>query len=134
MFTIGPTFFCSIDQSKKRCRETNHLRDSSDEESDEKADEDDPSVGGSEGGEEAEVAEEDGGQDEGRPAAELVGDHPPEHGRDEHACEQRFFCSQYYMGSIDIIKLLSTVLSTAVNKFKQFQRKILWNAENRTRD
>ena len=36
------------------------------------------------------------------------------------------------MGSIDIIKPLSTALSSAVNKSRQNQEKILGNAENQT--
>ena len=40
--------------------------------------------------------------------------------------------SQYKMGSIDIFKLISTVLSSAVNKSEQQQNKILRNAENGT--
>ena len=41
--------------------------------------------------------------------------------------------SQYQMGSIVIIKPLSTVLSSAANKSQQSQRKILGNVENQTR-
>ena len=39
----------------------------------------------SETDQEPEVAEEDGGEDQGRTTAVLVSDCPPEHGRDEHA-------------------------------------------------
>ena len=36
------------------------------------------------------------------------------------------------MGSIDILKSLSTVLSSAVNKPQHLKRKLLGNGENRT--
>ena len=40
--------------------------------------------------------------------------------------------SQYQMGSIDILKPLSTVSNNANNKSQQHQEKNSWNAENQT--